>query len=67
MFDELPFGEYEAPAHGKGAWAPSIRYHNGEFLVYFATPDEGIFMSKTSDPFKGWEPLIHVKKDKGLD
>ncbi|MEC1449704.1 glycoside hydrolase 43 family protein [Bacillus haynesii] len=65
VFDKLPFGEYEAPAHGKGAWAPSIRYHNGEFWVYFATPDEGIFMSKTSDPFKGWEPLIHVKKTKG--
>ncbi|MBG9916380.1 glycoside hydrolase 43 family protein [Bacillus sonorensis] len=65
VFDRLPFEDYEAPAHGKGAWAPSIRYHGGVFWVYFATPDEGIFMSKTRDPFCGWEPLVHVKKTKG--
>ncbi|MEC3609531.1 glycoside hydrolase 43 family protein [Bacillus glycinifermentans] len=65
VFDQLPFEDYEEPAHGKGAWAPSIRYHNGAFWVYFATPDEGIFMSKTKDPFRGWEPLVHVKKTKG--
>ncbi|ATH94763.1 glycoside hydrolase 43 family protein [Bacillus glycinifermentans] len=65
VFDQLPFEDYEEPAHGKGAWAPSIRYHNGAFWVYFATPDEGVFMSKTKDPFRGWEPLVHVKKTKG--
>ncbi|QAT67776.1 glycosyl hydrolase 43 family protein [Bacillus glycinifermentans] len=65
VFDQLPFEVYKEPAHGRGAWAPSIRYHNGAFWVYFATPDEGIFMSKTKDPFRGWEPLVHVKKTKG--
>ncbi|MFO6498310.1 MULTISPECIES: glycoside hydrolase family 43 protein [Bacillus] len=65
VFDKLPFREYETPAHGKGAWAPSIRFHGGEFWVFFAAPDEGIFMSKTNDPFQGWEPLVHVKETRG--
>ena len=38
--DKLPFDDYDIPQHGKGVWAPSIRYHNGMFYVYFATPDE---------------------------
>ena len=31
-----------------GSWAPAIRYHNGEFYVYFCTPDEGLYMSKAT-------------------
>lgn len=61
----LPFADYDQPAYGKGVWAPSIRFHNGRFWVFFATPDEGIFMSTTEDPYKTWEPLTHVKKTKG--
>lgn len=49
--DKLPFDDYDVPQHGKGVWAPSIRYHNGMFYVYFATPDEGIFVSTTDDPY----------------
>lgn len=65
VVDKLPFPNYNKPEYGKGIWAPSIRFHNNKFWVYFATPDEGIFMSTTTDPFKGWEPLTHVKKTKG--
>ena len=38
---------FNAPQHGKGVWAPSIRYHNGEFFIYWGDPDWGIFMVKT--------------------
>ncbi len=62
--DELPFKEYDIPQHGKGVWAPSIRYHNGKFYVYFATPDEGIFVSTTDDPYGKWD-LKLVKKSCG--
>ena len=31
-----------------GVWAPSIRFHAGRFYVYFATPDEGIFMASAA-------------------
>ena len=41
---------YNKPQHGKGVWAPSIRYHNGEFYIYWGDPDFGIFMVKAKDP-----------------
>ena len=24
-----------APRHGKGVWAPCIKYHNGEYYIYW--------------------------------
>ena len=44
-----------------GSWAPSIRWHNGRFYVYFCTPDEGLFMSSATDARGPWEPLHCVK------
>lgn len=52
--------------HGGGVWAPSIRYNNGEFYIYYGDPDIGIFMTKTKDPAGDWEPLVLVKEGKGL-
>ena len=54
------------PSHGNHVWAPSIRYHNGEFYIYYGDPDLGIFMTKAKDPAGPWEPLVHVYKAKGV-
>ena len=43
-------------AYGRGSWAPAIRYHDGHFYVFFCTPDEGLYMTKTKDPKGPWEP-----------
>ncbi len=59
VYDSLPFGKYDKPAHGQGSWAPSIRYYNGFFYVYFCTPHEGLFMASTTDPAEDWE-LHHI-------
>ena len=59
VYTNLPFERYKKPAHGKGSWAPSIRYHAGKFYVYFCTPEEGLFMASTTDPAKPWK-MIHV-------
>ena len=45
-----------------GSWAPAIRYHNGEFYVYFCTPDEGLYMSKAKEAAGPWSPLHLVKR-----
>lgn len=63
--DKLPFPDYDKPQYGNGVFAPSIRFHDNKFWVFFADPDHGIFMTTTTDPFKGWEPLTLVKKTKG--
>lgn len=60
----LPFSDYDVPQHGKGIWAPSIRYHNGKFYIYFATPDEGIFVTTAEDPYGKWD-LKLIKKASG--
>ena len=65
VFERLPFQVYDWPAHGKGAWAPSLRYHAGKFWVFFSTPDEGILMSTAADPAGTWSPLTLVKAAKG--
>lgn len=61
----LPFKCYDLPQHGKGVWAPSIRFHDGKYWVYFATPDEGIFMANTENPFGEWSDVVLVKEAKG--
>jgi beta-xylosidase len=59
VYDKLPFEKYDQPQHGEGSWAPSIRYHNGRFYVYFCTPKEGLFMASTENPAGAWE-LHHL-------
>jgi beta-xylosidase len=59
VYDELPFDKYDEPAHGEGSWAPSIRFYNGLFYVYFCTPHEGLFMATAKDPAGNWE-LNHI-------
>ncbi|MCC8019047.1 MAG: glycoside hydrolase 43 family protein [Rikenellaceae bacterium] len=61
-----PADRFSAPVHGGGVWAPAIRYHDGEFYIYYGDPDQGIFMTKTTDPAGPWEPLVMVKEGKGL-
>ncbi|MCX7876699.1 MAG: glycoside hydrolase 43 family protein [Melioribacteraceae bacterium] len=63
--DKYPFKEFEKPQHGCGIWAPSIRFHNGEYYIFFGDPDHGILMTKTKNPFSKWEKLHLVKEAKG--
>lgn len=46
----------------EGSWAPSIRYHDNKFWVFFCTPKEGLFMSNAVNPSGPWSPLHLVKK-----
>ena len=63
--EHMPYERFNKPRHGEGVWAPSIRYHDDHYWVFFGAPDEGIFMSKTRDPFGEWSPLHLVKEVKG--
>lgn len=61
-----PASVFSKVMHGGGVWAPAIRYHKGEFYIYYGDPDYGIYMTKTKDPAGEWEPLVLVKEGKGL-
>ena len=53
------------PQHGNGVWAPSIRYHNGWYYIYWGDPDFGVMMVKTQDPAGKWEKPVCVIKGQG--
>ncbi|WP_234568044.1 glycoside hydrolase family 43 protein [Rhodohalobacter sp. 614A] len=63
---QYPIEHFKTPRHGQGVWAPSFRYYNGEFYIYWGDPDFGIYMVKTDDPAGEWTKPTLVKEGKGL-
>ena len=61
-----PQDVFSSVQHGNGVWAPSIRFHNDEFYIYWGDPDFGIYMVKTKDPAGKWSKAVLVKPGKGL-
>lgn len=61
-----PVEYYNEARHGKGVWAPSIRFHEGMYYIYWGDPDFGIFMVKTRNPYGEWDKPVLVKAGKGM-
>ncbi|MBR1782095.1 MAG: glycoside hydrolase 43 family protein [Bacteroidales bacterium] len=63
LYSRFDYPGWETNEHySGGSWAPSIRYHDGLFYVYFCTPDEGLFMTSAPAPEGPWAPLHCVKE-----
>ena len=62
----VPNDVFEKMQHGNGVWAPAIRYHKGEFYIYYPDPDFGIYVIKAKDPAKDWSDPILVFPGKGI-
>jgi beta-xylosidase len=61
-----PFEHFSKTQHGNGVWAPAIRYHQGEFYIYYPDPDFGIYLVKSRNPGEGWSEPVLVQAGKGL-
>jgi beta-xylosidase len=61
-----PFEHFSVTQHGNGVWAPSIRYHNNEFYIYYPDPDFGIYLTKAKNAAGPWSEPILVEAGKGL-
>ncbi|WP_052250272.1 glycoside hydrolase 43 family protein [Enterobacter sp. Bisph1] len=57
--------QFDEVLPGKGVWAPSLRFHDGYFWVFYSMPDEGIFMSKAQDPYGEWSAAHCLKAVQG--
>lgn len=57
---------FDKASHGNGVWAPSIRFHNDEYYIYWGDPDYGVMMVKTKDPSGEWSKPICVIPGKGM-
>ena len=63
VYDRFDYPGWNENRHyGGGAWAPSIRWHDGRFYVFFCTYEEGLFMSSADDPHGPWTPLHCLKE-----
>jgi beta-xylosidase len=63
--DPLPADVYAKPQHGNGVWAPGMRYHGGEYFIYYGDPDFGIYLVKAKDPAGPWSKPQLVKSAVG--
>lgn len=64
--EQKPESVFAMPAHGKGVWAPAIRWHEGEFYIYWGDPDRGIMMTKSADPRGDWSEPVCVVAGQGM-
>ncbi len=61
----FPDPYFDKVQHGNGVWAPSIRYHEGWYYIYWGDPDRGIYMVRTQDPYGEWSAPVLVKQAYG--
>ena len=64
--EQIPSDFFDKPQHGKGVWAPCIRYNNGIYYIFWGDPDFGIYMIKTENPLGDWTKPHLVKAGKGM-
>jgi beta-xylosidase len=66
LLRQPPFEHFSVPRHGDGVWAPAIRFHKGEFYIYYPDPDYGIYLTKAKNTAGPWSDPILVYPGKGL-
>jgi beta-xylosidase len=62
----VPEKHFDTVRHGGGVWAPSIRYHNSEFYIYYPDPDFGIYLTRAKNILGPWSEPVMVQAGKGL-
>ncbi len=62
----VPHGYFSSVRHGQGVWAPSIRYHDNKFWIYYPDPDFGIYVITATDPRGAWSAPVCVKSGRGF-
>jgi len=66
LLRQPPYTHFNLPRHGDGVWAPSIRFHDGEFYIYYPDPDFGIYLVKAKHADGPWSDPVLVEGGKGL-
>jgi beta-xylosidase len=62
----VPSEHFRTPRHGQGVWAPSIRFHDGKFWIFYPDPDFGLYVITATDPRGAWSAPVLLKSGKGL-
>jgi beta-xylosidase/acetyl esterase/lipase len=62
----VPEEAFRTPQHGKGVWAPCLRYHDGKFWIFYPDPDSGIYVITARDFAGPWSKPRLLVAGKGL-
>lgn len=63
---QLPLAEFARPQHGKGVWAPCLRFHDNRYWIFYPDPDQGIYVM-TAEKFSGpWTTPHLLLAGKGI-
>jgi len=65
LLRQPPSDVYNVPRHGNGAWAPSIRFHDGSYFIFYPDPDYGIYMIRSSSIKGPWSTPLLIKAAPG--
>lgn len=64
--EQIPLAHYATPQHGNGVWAPSFRYQNGQYWIFYPDPDFGIYVITAKHPAAEWSEPCLILAGKGL-
>ncbi|MBC3875814.1 glycoside hydrolase 43 family protein [Undibacterium sp. LX15W] len=62
----VPTDMFASPQHGKGVWAPSLRFHDEKFWIFYPDPDVGIYVITAKDFAGPWSTPHLLIAGKGL-
>ena len=62
---QLPDKRYGEVRPGCGIFAPSLRFHDGRFHVFFPMPDEGVYITSAEEPAGEWSEPHLLAEAKG--
>jgi len=62
---QIPEDVFARPQHGNGVWAPSIRFHDNYFWIFYGDPDFGIYMLKARNAAGPWSKPLLIQAAKG--
>ncbi len=63
---QVPLQLFDKTQHGKGVWAPAIRFHNNEFYIFYPDPDQGIYLIKAKKITGPWSAPVLIEAGQGL-
>lgn len=66
LTQQVPQAHYDKPQHGNGVWAPTIRFHDGKFWIFYPDPDFGIYVVTAYDPAGMWSEPRLILPGKGI-
>lgn len=61
----IPDDRYITVNHGEGIWAPSIRFHNNKYWIFYSMPDEGVYVITAEHPTRTWSKPHKLSSQKG--